>query len=248
MKTISFALLVATMLLSPIHLLYSQQMYQVHQDNVKPAKVFEYEMVARDFIEACITHNPPTKWITAVIDDFRYLYISPMDNYAELDKRPFKDMADTMGDEFGTLFNRFDACYDAHTSYVITLLEDLTYMPQGISQTQEGKNNRKFIFLYYSPDNGKALHEAMKKIKEVFASKGSNEYYRVYRSGFGTPENYLFIAISYKDQIENVVKSRANQQLLGQSGLEAFSQVLKHILRYEEYNAEMRPDLAFTPR
>jgi hypothetical protein len=57
-------------------------------------------------------------------------------------------------------------------------------MPDGITQTPEGENYRKFYFLYYTPENGAALREALKGVKELFASKDSKEYYRIYRTGF----------------------------------------------------------------
>jgi len=42
----------------------------------------------------------------------------------------------------------------------------------------------------------------MKGIKDVFASKGSKNHYRVYRSGFGNLEGYYLVAISAKDEID----------------------------------------------
>ena len=88
--------------------------YWVHQDNVKPSMVGEYEKIAKEFNAACKEHNAQTSWITATTDDFRYMYVTPIENMADLDKRPFADMAKAMGDSFGDIFNRFNKCYNSH--------------------------------------------------------------------------------------------------------------------------------------
>ena len=48
----------------------------------------------------------------------RYMYVSPMENFAELDKDVFADMSKAMGDEWGNIFKNFNTCYDKHGDYV----------------------------------------------------------------------------------------------------------------------------------
>ena len=136
-----------------VNFLHAQKMYQVHIDYVNPSKLMEYNKVAKEFIEACKKYNPEGSWITATTSDNRYMYVSPMKNFAELDKNTFSDMAKAMGDDFGKMFRDFNTCYDKHGDYVITLNEDLSYMPEGMTQTQDGQNYRKFFFIYYKPEN-----------------------------------------------------------------------------------------------
>ena len=88
----------------------------------------------------------------------------------------FADMSKAMGENWGNIFKNFNTCYDKHGDYVLVLDEGLTYMPEGVTQTQEGEDYRKFYFLYYKPENQGTLREAMKGVKELFASKDSKEY------------------------------------------------------------------------
>lgn len=224
------------------------RLYWVHQDNVKPAMVAEYEKITKEFNAACKEHNVQTSWITATINDFRYMYVTPIENMADLDKNPFADMAKAMGDDFGDMFNRFNKCYDSHGSYIITMDEELTYMPDGFSQTQEGQNYRKYFYLYYTPEDQEKLRQGMKAIKEMFASKGSKSYYRVYRSGFGTMESYYMVAISYKDEVDAATKSKANDELLGDDRYETFNKAINYVSRFEEFSGEIRPDLAYSSK
>lgn len=249
MKNLKTTLLFAFILCLSFNVSQAQnKLFSVHQDNVKPSMIGEYEKIAKEFNAACEEHNVQTSWITATTGDLRYMYVSEIENMADLDKRPFADMAKAMGDAFGDLFNQFDKCYDSHSSYVIVMDDELTYMPEGFSQTQEGQNHRKYFYLYYTPENGAKIREGMKAVKELFASKGSKEYYRVYRNGFGTAESYYMVAISSKDEVDSATRGKANDELLGPNRYETFNKVMNYATRLEELSGAIRPDLAYPPK
>lgn len=248
MKTLKLTILVILSLCLTTSLSFAQKAYMIHQDNVKPSMLWEYEKVAKEFNDACKEHNPDTSWITVSTSDFVYMYVTPMKNFAEMDKNPFKEMAEKMGDKWKDMFNRFDKCYDSHGNYVVVLDEELTYMPEGISQTQEGENYRDYYFIYYKPENSKKIREGMKAIKEMYANKGSKLYYRIYKSGFGTMESYYLVAISSKDEIDSAQKGKANEELLGPDRFDVFKKVMNYAERMEETKGKIRPDLAYSPK
>ncbi|MCB0471376.1 MAG: hypothetical protein KDC51_13085, partial [Flavobacteriaceae bacterium] len=68
---------------------YAQQRYLVHVDYVKPNKYEDYMKVAKEFTKACNEHQPNASWITISTSDDRFLYVSPMKNFAELDTNVF---------------------------------------------------------------------------------------------------------------------------------------------------------------
>ncbi len=248
MNTIKSTLIIAILLCFTCNLSLAQKMFLVHQDNIKPSKMMEYEGIAKEFNAACIEHNVQTEWVTAVSNDFKYYYITPIKNFAELDERPLANMAQAMGDKFGELFNRYDKCYDTHGSYIVVSDEALSYMPEGAREAQEGQNYRKWFFMYYTPENSKKVKEGMKAVKELFASKGSTNYYRVYRNGFGAMENYYMVSVSAKDEVDGATQAKANEEVLGPDRWDTFSKVINHISRMEEYSGEMRPDLSYSPK
>ncbi|WP_303317533.1 hypothetical protein Q4Q34_16580 [Flavivirga abyssicola] len=248
MKALKTTLILAFILCLTCNLSQAQQMFLVHQDNVKPSKMMEYEKIAKEFHAASVEHNLQTKWVTAVSNDFRYFYITPIENFAELDKRPMADMAKAMGDKFGEMFERYDKCYNSHGSYIVVHDEELSYMPNGSKEAIEGKNYRKWFYMYYAPKNAKKVKEGMKAVKELFASKGSTNYYRIYRNGFGAMENYYLVSVAAKDEIDGATQAKANEDVLGPDRWETFSKVLNNISRMEEYSGEMRPDLSYSPK
>ncbi|GAA4899616.1 hypothetical protein GCM10023311_26250 [Flaviramulus aquimarinus] len=248
MKTIKTTVLLVLFLCLTCNVSQAQQAYQIHQDNVRPSKFMEYEKIAKEFNAACVEHNFQGTWYTAMSNDFKYFYITPIENMAELDERPFADMAKAMGDKFGDMFTRFDKCYDSHGTYIVVRDNELTYMPEDKADAPADENYRKWFYMYYTPENAKKMREGMKAVKEFFTSKGSKSYYRVYRNGFGQMENYYMVSISAKDEIDSATRGKANDELLGPDRWEVFSKVMNYTSRMEEYSGEMRPDLSYAPK
>jgi len=249
MKTLKTALFILTLLLIAPISASAQKMYRIHEDVVKPSHIMEYETVVKELLAMLKTHNiQDTNWITAVTNNSRYMFVAPIENYAVLDKPNFVSaLIEKEGREkILGLFNRMDKCYDTELDYMITLNEELTYMPEGITQTPDGENYREFHFVYVSPGNRSVVREKMKAIKELYKTKGSQTYYRVYNSGFGTDGEYYMVAIAAKDQEHMIQKGKANKELLGEDGEKAMWAMYSNVLRYEKVEADMRPDLAYS--
>jgi len=248
MKTIKNVLLSMALLCFMTNLSFAQQLYNVHQDNVKPSKVRDYEKIAKEFNEACKEHNVDANWLAVSTSDFAYLYVTPIENMADLDKRPMAEMAKAMGDKFGEMFNRFDECYDSHGNYILVSDEKLSYMPDGFTQTQEGQDYRDYFWIHYLPKNGKKIREGMKAVRDMFEAKGSKSHYRVYRNAFGSMDNYYLVAISSKDKIDSAQREKANEELLGPERFETFYKVFDYAERMEETTGYIRRDLSYSSK
>jgi hypothetical protein len=225
------------------------QMFLVHEDRVKPSKVMEYEQLAKQLVEGAREHNMEVPgWITVSMDDMRYMYVSPLSSMSEMDKDPWSPFREKMGpDSFDQMMSSMDQCYDSHGDYILLLHPDLSYMPDGMTQTPEGQDYRGFYYVKTTPSQLPALIESMKKIKDMFASKNSKSYYRVYSSGFGNMETYLMVAVAAQDEISYAQEGKENNELLGQEGYEVFGKMMNHITSMEEVRGRMRPDLAYSP-
>ena len=253
MKTLKqFITLVAMIFLIPTtntaQDMSANQSFWVHEDVVKPGMVAEYEATCKELIGHLKTHNiQEANFIVTNTADSRYLYVGPIDNMADLDKSVFATLSEKMGKEkMNALFDRMDKCYDVEQDYVITLDNDLSYQPGGINQTPEGENYRKFHYLYVTPGNRAVVKEKMKAVKDMFVNKGSEVYYRVYKSGFGTRGEFYMVAVAAKDEVDYAQKAKANEVLLGEDGKMVMWDMFSNLLSYEEYVGEMRPDMAYS--
>ncbi len=224
------------------------QAYWVHEDVVKPSKVQDYESICGELIKNMKQYNTETmNVIVTNTDDNRYLWVSPLTNMADLDKPVFAGLAEKMGKEaMDNLFNRMDECYDTEQDYVLYLSKKLSYMPDGISQTTEGEDYRKFHYFHITPSNRKIVSQKMEEISKLFQSKGSKFNYRVYKSGFGVRGEFYMVAVSAKNAVDYAEKVAANNALLGDEWIKLYGELNSNLLKYESVSGRMRPDMAYS--
>tara|TARA_Y100000588_G_C14226162_1_gene913224 strand:+ start:278 stop:1039 length:762 start_codon:yes stop_codon:yes gene_type:complete len=251
MKTVKLISLLLTIVLLQTTNLFAQntnQAFWVHEDQVKPSMLKEYEAVTKDFIKACEEHDlKDADWTTARIDGGTYLTIAPINSMADFDKNPMAPLAEKMGEEnFRAIFNRFDKCYDTHRNYMVHLIDDMSYMPNGLTTNTEGENYRKWHFFYVTPQNVANLRNKMKEVKSLYEEKGAKQHFRIYRNGFGSTGDYYLVVISAKDAQSYAKTSEETDKLLGEEGEKLFDDLMQYVHKYESKTGSMRPDLAYT--
>jgi hypothetical protein len=251
MKKLKNIMQIATLLLTINFTLNAQnQMFTIHADYVKPSMEKEYVEISKAFVAECIKYNlQNADWAAARLDNGTYLTIEAIPNMAALDSNSFASLVDKMGKEnFQKLMDRYAKCYNKHGSYNLTLIKDLTYMPDGAAAAQEGMNYRKYHYLYVTPSTTKMVREKMKAITELYSKKGSKEYYRVYHSGYGTTNEYYLVAISAKDEQSYAKQSDENDIVLGDEGKKLLDDLFENISHYEPETGYMLPDLSYTAK
>jgi len=249
MKNLKTKVLIATLILTANLTLNAQnQMFSIHADYVKPSMEAEYVNASKDFIEACKKYNlQNADWTQLRLDNGTYITFEAIPNMAALDINSYAPLAEKMVKEnFQALLDRFNKCYDRHGSYIITRIENLTYMPDGARAAQEGQNYRKYHYLYVTPSTSKMIAEKMKAIKDLYTKKGSKEYYRVYHSGFGTLGEFFLVVISAKDELSYVKQSDENDALIGDEGKKLLDDLFQNISRYDPVTGYVLPDLSYT--
>lgn len=224
------------------------QTYWFHVDYVYPSKIASYEAVAKNLVDLAKENQEERGWAAFAADDYRYFSIAPIAGMEDLGKNPFPKIAEKLGDEkFGELFREFDEYYDKHSDFLLSLSNTLSYMPDGMTIMPEGKNYRRNTLYYFKPKDRAKVIETAKAFKELYTNKGSKMHYRVYLSGFGTPESYLMVAIA-AENLEDYAKMAAeNSALLGDEGKKLFTQLQSLLMKLEQMSGNMRPDLSYSP-
>lgn len=226
------------------------QAYWVHEHVVKLSMTSEYEAICKELTENMEKYNiQELSTIVSNTDDNRYLWVSPIENMAQIDKPVFATLAEKMGAEkMGNLFDRMDKCYDIEHNYIIHLDKELSYMPGGITQTPKGEDYRKFHYYHYVPGNKGTVQEKMRAIRKMYEQKGSKLNYRVYRSGFGTRGAFYMVAIAAKDAGDYAAKIARNNELMGEDWQNAYYDFMSALEEYEAFEGRMRPDMAYSPK
>jgi hypothetical protein len=251
MKTLKMTLAAMLIMLSSMTIATAQeapQMYAVHLDHVKPAKVGEYEALGKQLITQSKTHGSNYGWLALVTDQFDYYYVSPINNMAQLDGNPFASLEKKMGSgELKKLFDKMDQCYDDHVNYTISLDKELSYAPNGLTQTPEGQPFRKNTLYYIAPKNYAAAEQLAKDFKALYTKKGSKVNYRLYRSGFGADGTYFMVAVAAKNATEYEKMAAENNQLLGEEGRKLVNRLMGLISKTNSLTGVIRSDLSYSP-
>ena len=222
------------------------QMYWIHEDRVKPSKAMEYEAIAKEMVSAVNKHGiTDLNYLTMATSDYRYIYIGKLDNMAELDQNPMASLMEKMGEEaFNDMFDRMDRCYTDHVNYTLVMDKSLSYMPDGITITPAGQNYRENTTYYIPPKNMKKAYELAKKFKVFFEKIGSNQHYRVYRSGFGSEGTYYLVAIAAESPVAYEQTRLETIGKMGEEGGKLFAEWMSLVTKVETISGYMRPDLA----
>lgn len=225
------------------------QAFWVHEDQVRPGMVSEYEDLSKELVDAAKKSKLQNmSWAVAAMDNGNYLSITPIKDMADLESKSFQPLMDSMGeDDFNGMMNRFNEMYDKHGDYIIVLDKDLSYMPDGLVTSTPGKDYRKWHKMSVSAENLPKLRDKLVELKDVFNQKGSKMHYRIYRSGFGNMGNYYVAVISAKDATDYAQMSAENEKLLGEEGKLKFREVMDLVSAYDVSEGGMRPDLAYSP-
>jgi hypothetical protein len=243
-------LLAAIMLTAGLSSNAQNKMFAIHADYVKPSMEKEYVSASKAYAEECKKHNlQNADWTMVRLDNGTYMTFETLANMAALDSDPHAPLAEKMGKEnYQALMSRFNKCYDRHGSYVLTRIENLTYMPEGSDAAQEGNNYRKYHYLYVTPSTAGIVGGKIKAIKDLYAKKGSKEYFRVYHSGYGTLGEYFLVAISAKDEQSYAKQSDENEALLGDEGKKLLDDLFQNISRYDPITGYIRTDLSYNAK
>lgn len=223
-------------------------MYVIHTDNVSFDMIPKYEKLSMEFKSLCEDHNvKDMNWMAISVEDGRYVYVTPIENMAELDKATMANLGKKVGEEkLNKLFSDMDTCYDSHRDEIIYFMEDLSYIPKDYNTN--GKNEREYHFLYYRPKHYKAMYSAMENVKNMFKDKGVTNGYEVYHSGFGSDESYFMVSIAGTSVMDIAKEGEENDKLLGEDKDPAFWEVIKLASKYDQVEATVRPDLSYFPK
>lgn len=252
MKNFKLIIILSFLSFSPLVTLSQEKSHQafwIHEDKVKPSQIEAYEIVTKDLVAACKKYSlQEAQWLTLKLNDDSYLYVTPIENLADLDKNTFETLADKMGDDkVNALFECYNSTYDEHGDYIMYLNNSLSYMPDGMTQTPEGQDYRTMYYNYVTPENDKNFANSLKNIKESFEKHNSKVHYRVYKTGFGVMGTYYMIAVASESALARAKASDENRELMGGEFAGLLKELNKYVWKSDEKRGWIRSDLSYKP-
>ena len=249
-KTIKLLLLTLILSLMLPMSAFSQKdddaMFAVYSYNIRPEMVKAEEAFVKEIIALLKKHglDGPT-WSTATTNTNGFSYIVPLKNMAQLDEKPWQPLIDKMGQENWKKFIDKSKGHESSSSSSVSVLDsELSYMPNGLNPKTPGQDFRAWNIFHIKPGMYDKAKEIGKKIKDLYSSKNSNFYYRIYHNKFGGNGNTFVVVSSHKDMGDYYQKSQATKDLLGKDAESLYDEFLTCVAKQERQYGKMRPDLS----
>ncbi len=223
------------------------QMYVVHEDHVIDGMMDKHHQGDKNLADVAKREKMKgMDWITFVSDDNRVMYLSPIDNMADLDKNPFENLEKKLGKEaYDDLFDAYDGTYSKHGDYILRLDKELSYMPGGITQTPAGQDYRELIFYHIPPGGAEKAEELARYVKKMYEDNNSKIHYRLYKSGFGNMGNYYMVAVAAKDAADLEKRREENMSMLGDKGEALRDKIESTFSDIERVTGHLKPELSY---
>ncbi len=255
MRTIQMTLVLIATLLASAFVVSAQngesqgQLFLVHEDVVKPSMVGQYEKAVKGFISNLSEHGiTDMTFVAAMTNDLHYLYVSEIENMAELDKNPEEKMAAKMGKEaFQAVIDAFDGCYDYHKVFVARRADDLSYWPESNKASAAENKYRRWSFYHIQPGQEQEIEAIAKEWVELFKEKNIPTGYNLYVGGLGTEMPLYVVVESAKDAADFQAQSAKINELLGDSAKDLNARTMALVRKMEFKDGWIRPDLSYTP-
>lgn len=227
----------------------AKQLFTIHEDVVIPARVVEYEKAAKNLAGMMEQHNMSSMQYTAASsDNFIYIYISPVTNYAGLDNisAGFAELQDKMGKEaFDNTMNQFNGNYHSHRDYMIRLHPELSYKPEYGNNLADGMNFRHWDFYHVYPGKEAEIAEIAQEWIALNNSMDIKQGYRLYMGDMGTDMPLVIVAHSAKSASDFYSNREKNMMKLGEAGKKLMDKTMSIAWKFESREGTMRPDLSY---
>ena len=227
------------------------QLFEVDEYAVMPSMVEEFETCIKEFVALCTQHKYPYSWMASSIDDFHYILVWPVKNYADLDNwsKATSELAKKVGKEqWQALLKRFLSSYEYIHESMYYLIPERSYTPENPRLKPEEINFIRWGFYYIRPAKEEAFAENDKDWVALHKKKNIPDGWDIYEGGIGTDRPVVVIASWGKDAVDYFSQSAKNEKILGEEA-KALSKKENALLRkYESRTGRPRPDLSYIPK
>ena len=227
------------------------QLYFVTQFVVKPSMVSEFETGTKEWLARDVKLKYPYPWYTRSCEDFHYIFITPVKNFADLDKMEKTDIEfmKKMGeDQFKALMKLFEGTCECYHATMARSLPEISYIPENPRLKHEESNFICTDFFYIQPGKEKEFEKVCKEWVTLQKNKNIPDGYSLAVSVMGT-ELPLYIGNSKgKNAGDYFSQMEKNWKLLGDEGKALMKKTMALCRKIESKNSWFRPDLSYIPK
>lgn len=224
------------------------QLLWIHEDHVLVDKTAEYIEVGEGFVKLMSENDFKGLNFTGFYqDDNTFMFVSFIENLAQLDKNPFADLAAKAGQEkTNAVMSGFGGKYNSHIDYIAIYHPDLSYKSEQLQE--EGNIYREWQFFYYNEINQDKMIGLAKEWKKLYEEKNIDVGYTMYTNGLGHEGPVIVVHRWAKNPVEMAQNNQKINELLGDEGRELWERTMKLGYRIEDKSGWLMPNLSYIPQ
>jgi hypothetical protein len=228
------------------------QLISVHEDVVIPSTVERYEQAAKALSDM-ITKSGMTSisYTAASMDNFTYIYFSPVENLAAIDKmgESWSELEKKVGKQtFDNAMKGFDGCYPSHRNYLVRLRPDLSYNPGYGAGMADSMYYRSYDYYYIHPGMEEAAENVAKEWVALNKKVGMPDGYRLYSGSFGTDGPLFIVVQSARNAAEFGAQQAEWMKKAGDETMALMAKTWKVVRKFDTTRGRIRPELSAMPK
>ncbi|MCI0750427.1 MAG: hypothetical protein L0Y35_01185 [Flammeovirgaceae bacterium] len=216
--------------------------FAIHEDLVIPSQNTKYVEAMKNLKAACQLHKVGVTWTTVMHDDYSYIHLSPIKNFADLDKDFFAELITKMGkDGFGKLMDAFNGCYETHSDFVVEEMTSHSYL-----SPPQGENFRDVLFWNVLSGKEMEAEAILLEWKKLYESKKAPEGFMSYKVVFGRAPGFAIVSWG-KDRVESATKAQKSWELMSKEAEDLVKRTLAITTKWSTKRGDVLPDFSLWP-
>jgi len=222
----------------------------IEEQIVKPAKIAELEAALKEMVAYCVEHNYPYSWMTYSDYNYRYCYVMPIKDLADIDTqmKAGAELGKKIGDPWKALMSEYLGNYEYTKLGVIRTRPDLSYIPENPRLKPDEAVYTRWGLCYVKADKTGEFEELMKKWVELFREKNIADGFNTFMGDLGTDNPFYFYAESGKSPEDFFTQNTKNMDMLGEEVEPLWMKTLGVLRKYESIGGMFRPELSYIPK
>ncbi len=183
------------------------QIYLVQIYNVPLSKSAQYESAMEATVAAMHSAKVgDAEWYGSKMDDGRYIYGVPVDNYATLDGNYWKESLEKIGlDNFQKLTDNINSNITEQESAIYIHNAENSYAPEGANINYDG-SYRRWTFYQFKHNHQAEVMQLAAELKNANTKHNYPIKYDIYIGGIGTVNGSIVVLHTANSEAEYVRK------------------------------------------
>jgi hypothetical protein len=226
-------------------------LYIVEDTVVKPSKIAEYEVHVKMAVDLFKKYNYPYPVYNCTTDDFHYISIFPLKNYADMENtyKATGELAKKAGEEWQAMIKSADGTLEYSKYFMVRYIPQLSYIPEEPRLKPEESNFMQWEFFYVLSGKEGAFVEFCKKLQALYKEKNIQDGWELYSGSIGIETPLFIVLLKGKNRIDYYSRQEKILEILGEEGLKLFMEDMIPLLRkFESKIVKARSDLTYIPK